>query len=302
MTPLFCDWIEIVGIAPFRAVDKIVRAGISVYDVHKKGAACLKLRVKSKETEKIFAIFRGSCYTVTKTGPARLKRALRAVYARAGLAAGAIAFLLLSAASNFFIFRIEVNGSGARYAERAEEILSAEGVRAFALYDGEAAERACEQLAALPGIVFARVRKSGCVVTVTLEESDEIAAPERSSSLVSPRAGIVESLTVLRGTPLVAEGEPVAEGQELVGGFFVTESGEQRETFAIARCSLLCESVFEYRSNEESEAAARRASAAAHLQAGGEIAEEKIGCRAEEGGFVYTVELTVRVLCSVNMG
>ena len=296
MTPLFCDWIEIVGIAPFRAVDKIVRAGISVYDVHKKGAACLKLRVKSKETEKIFAIFRGSCYTVTKTGPARLKRALRAV------SAGAIAFLLLSAASNFFIFRIEVNGSGARYAERAEEILSAEGMRVFAPYDGEAAERACEQLAALPGIVFARVRKSGCVVTVTLEESDEIAAPEWSSSLVSPRAGIVESLTVLRGTPLVAEGDPVAEGQELVGGFFVTESGEQRETFAIARCSLLCESVFEYRSSEESEEAARRAAAAAHLQAGGEIAEEKIGCRAEEDGFVYTVELTVRVLCSVNMG
>ena len=52
MKPLFCDLLQVEAIAPFRALDKLVKRGISVYDIQKIGPTCLKFCVKSKETEK----------------------------------------------------------------------------------------------------------------------------------------------------------------------------------------------------------------------------------------------------------
>ena len=301
MTPLVCDELEIVGIAPQRALDKLARAGICVYDVQKRGAACLNLRVKCKETEKIFAIFSGSCYTVTKKRPLRLKRlALRAAK-RAGAAAGAVLALLIAAASNAFVLRVEVEGSGARYAPRAREILAEEGVKAFRLYDGEGAEQARARMLALPGVVFAELEKSGCVLTVTLEADEEIAPPALARELVSPASGVVEELTVLRGTALAAEGDTVAAGQTLAGGFFFTEEGARRETFAIARCSILCEYTQSVRAASDGESARKNAIAAAHMNAGGELVESAAAVREEDGGFVFDVRLTVRIRASVNM-
>ena len=89
MTPLFCSVLEIGGVSPLRALDRLAKGGVPVYDVQKIGPTCLKFRAKSKESEKIFAIFRGSCYTVTKIGAAGFKRLADAVRLRWGMAVGA---------------------------------------------------------------------------------------------------------------------------------------------------------------------------------------------------------------------
>ncbi len=301
MTPLFCDAIEIVGISPQRALDKLARAGIEVYDVRKTGAASLNLRVKCKETEKIFAIFSGSCYTVTKKGQLRLKRLAGRAVKRVGAVAGALLVLLCAMAGNAFVLRVEVEGSGARYDERAREILAEEGVKTFRLYDEESAENARVRMLALPGIVFAELEKSGCVLTVTLEESEEISPPARETVLVSPASGVVEELTVLRGTALVAEGDTVVAGQTLADGFFLTEDGERRETFAIARCSILCEYTQSVREDSNDEDAREDAIAAAHMNAGGELVESEATAHADGDGFIFEVRLCVRIRASVNM-
>lgn len=301
MRPLFCDVLQIEAIAPLRALDKLARRGISVYDVQKLGPTKLKLRVKSKETEKIFAIFRGSCYTVTKIGAAGLKRLTDAALRRPGMVAGAVLFLFLSAFSNFFVLKIEVVGSGARYRERAVELLAEAGVRTFAPYGESAAESARAALLTLPSVVFAEVEKSGCVVTVRLEESAETPVPTQAKSLLAPAGGVVEELTVLRGTALAAEGDEVREGQELVGGYFETESGERKDTFAVARASILHTYTGEFKSDTADEEALARAVAAANMIAGGEPVDYTASVREEGGGFVYTVAVRVRITCSVNM-
>ena len=240
MTPLFGVRMELAGAAPLRALEKLAAAGIRVRDVRKTGPARLNFCVKSKETEKIFAIFARSCYTVTRKESVGLTRAAAFLRRRPGILAGALAALALAAAGDLFVLRVRVVGSASRYAARAEEILAEAGLSPFSLYRAEAADAAEAALLSLPGVVFASVGKAGCVLTVTLEESAEAPAPAQASSLVAPRAGVVEELTVLRGTPLAAEGESVAAGRELVGGYFVTEEGERRPTPAVARCSLLC--------------------------------------------------------------
>ena len=66
MMPLFRTSFEVEGLAPYRALDKLAKRGISVFGVQKLSPTRLKMRVKSKEMQKVFAIFSGSCYTVTK--------------------------------------------------------------------------------------------------------------------------------------------------------------------------------------------------------------------------------------------
>ncbi len=301
MRPLFRTALEVEGIAPFRALDKLAKRGIFVFGVRKLSPTRLKIRVKSKETQKVFAIFRGSCYTVTKAKNESLARLVSAAAKRPGAVIAAAVFAALVALGSSFVFRIDVVGSAAYRRTAAEECLARAGVRPFRLYNAAAAEEAEDSLLSLPGVVFAEVKKSGTVVTVTLEEEEEIPPPVYEKSLYAPCAGVVEELVVLRGTALVVAGDTVAEGQELAGGFYLTESGERFETFAVARCVIVKTHGGEYRSAEKSAKALRDAVAAVSSDAGGEVISSQADVRQEGEEFIYTVTLRVRVVCAVNM-
>ena len=155
MTPLFAEEWQVQAVAPFRALDKLARRGIFVYDVQKIGTTCLKFRAKSKESEKIFAIFRGSCYTVKKCRSVRLKRLADALARRPGILAGVLLFFALGFCSNLFVLDIRVEGSGARYEERAVEILRENGLQAFAPFGEDKAAKAGAELLGLRRVCFA---------------------------------------------------------------------------------------------------------------------------------------------------
>ena len=212
MTPLFCEDLIISASSPVRALDKLAANGITAYSARRIAPGKLKIRVKCKETAKIFAIFRGSCYTVTKAGPARLAKLRARALRRPGILAGLAAFVVAAYCVNIPVLRIDVTGS-ARYEEEAYAVLAESGVRTFALCGEEEREAARRALLALPGVVFASVEKAGCVVTAVIEESEETPLPERERELLSPRAGKVEELAVLRGTPSYRKGTPSPRGR-----------------------------------------------------------------------------------------
>ena len=303
MKPLFFDVFEIRASVPLRALDKLVAAGVTVHSVEKCAAGCLKIRVKSKESKKIFAIFRGSCYTVKRIGSGGWKRRAERLLHRPALAIGLLAFFLTAAAGNLFVLRIDVVGSGARYREQSLQLLNEQGVHTFSLYDAQAAERAREQMLLLDDVVFVSLEKSGSVLTVTIEQSAQIPLPSRETELVSPCDGVVEELTALRGTPLAAEGAHVSAGDVLVGGWLETQAGERIDTFAVARASILCEGTFSYAASEDSDAARQRARMAAIFSCGGEPLECRLECAPQQQrGVLYTVQITYRVRVSVNLG
>lgn len=292
--------IIVEGLSAYRAVDKLAKADVCIFGAHKTQKNGVIVEVGSKDVKKVFAILRGSCYTVTNKGSVGCKRLADALLARPGLWIGALLLAAALWAGGAAVLRIEIEGSAARNAARVREVLQEAGIAPFTFYREEEGEAARTALLALPGVVFASVEKSGCVLTVTVEESAEPPAPVRKQSLVAPRAGVVEELTVLRGTAEVCVGEAVSAGQTLVGGYFV-QGEERHETFAIARCALLCSFQGEYAFAAESEAARESALAQALLAAGGEPVAQEISVRAEGEGAVYAVRLTVRVRLSVGL-
>ena len=305
MKPLLRDTLCIEGIAPHRALDKLARRGVCVYGARKTGAARLNFEVRAKDTEKVFAIFARSCYTVTKTGSSRAKRLLSAVRRRPGFVCGAALLFVLSFAADRLVLRVEVAGSAARYARQAEALLREEGVGTFTLYSEAAAGRAkARLLSAFADVAFAEVQKSGCVVYVTLEEGDVPEVPVRKSELAAPVAGVVEELTVLRGEACAAEGQAVEAGQLLAAGRLAGADGTYTETFVSARCVLRC--TYIHTAEGSGSAALRRAVAEARL-----CAERDLLCgdakeltvteeRAEESGGTVTVTLTLRLVLAAG--
>lgn len=305
MKPLFSDIIEIDSLTPPRALTKLARAGICVYDVERKSKTCLRMRVKSKETQKIFAIFSGSCYTVREVGCAGLKKPLLFMKKRWGLLLGAAIFLAAAFVSQAFVLKIDVVGSGSHYEREAVSILGSAGLKRFSLYSRERADEAERALMRLPSVSFCSVEKSGSVLTVTLEENAETPVSEREKNLFSPIAGRVESVAVVRGTALVSEGDEVSKGQILIAGYALSGEGEnavRREVYPVGRVSLLAEDTFVYRSEEKSESALEKAYAAALIGFEGEAVEQAADVSEENGIYIYTVRTQYRRILSVNFG
>ena len=99
---------------------------------------------------------------------------------------------------------------------------------------------------------FCTVGKDGGIVTVTVEVTDDEATLS-SEPLLSPAAGVVEELVVVRGTPLVQIGDSVSEGAEVVKNeiFFGEEKEESCKVIVIARVVVAVPFAKEYAGTEE---------------------------------------------------
>ncbi len=232
----------IEGLSAFRAADKLRNAGITVLSLKKQQKNAVIAEVASKDLEKVFAILRGSCYNIKKIRFYGLSKAWKMFCLRAGLLAGA---LIGVAAVCFFqtrVLRVEFTGSGAYYAGEVREILLRGGVKRFGpCPEGYAAVEA--EILSLPRVSFCSVREDGGILTVEIQVSDDAAAIA-GRPLTADADGIVEELTVIRGTAAVSVGDSVHAGDTLVdssvGGAIV-----------IARALVAYPFSREYETNEE---------------------------------------------------
>ena len=75
----------------------------------------------------------------------------------------------------------------------------------------------------IPGLKWAGVNIRGCVAVISVEEGADFTDMDSSShqvnSIVATRDGVINSMTVLRGTPVCSIGSAVKKGQLLVSGY-----------------------------------------------------------------------------------
>lgn len=296
---------EITSLTVNRAVNKVARAGIEAFNVRKIGKNKIRLSIRAKDSEKFFAIFHGSCYTITKLKDKGLKRlAVWAVY-RVGVLAGAALFCAVLFLSGMFVYKVEVVGSGSHYRDEVRSLLSEAGLSPFSVYNDARAEAARAEILNLPAVSFCSVQKKGGVIIVGVEVNAETPARVPATSLIAPVAGKIEQIVCIRGTPCVKEGDEVEKGDTVVAGYADYGEGEnivRRSLAAIAKAVIRCELEYEYASEQESDEALSDAYAAALLKIGeGEILEKSADVRQEGGAFVYEIHIRYAVTIAVNM-
>ncbi len=268
--------IEVVSLSSHRVADKLVRGGIEVYSVRKTGKNSISVQVARKDCEKVFAILRGSCYNIAEVRERGLALLYKKCLARIGLLIGAALFVLLVAAAQSRVLRIEVVGSGAYYEREVLETLEAAGIVPFSA-PPENFHPFTAKILSLPRVTFCEMKCSGGVLTVEVRVSDEA---ERLSAepLLSPAGGRVEELVVLRGTPCVQVGDEVEKGQTVVEPFACY--GEERTGVLIIARVKISYPVTAFYAGSEEEARAQA------LLDFGEIS--LLHAEPAEGGFLLT--------------
>ena len=301
MEAVFRERVELQGISPLIALDKLIAQKIKVYRVHKKNVQTIVFEVKSSELEKVFAFFENSCYTIKRVGQNLPQKTRTFFIVRIGLVAGIFCFCILAFCSNFFIFDISIGGSGKAYATEAMQILHAYNLKTFTFFNDSAVEKAKTDIIALDGIEYVQIEKQGTVLHVTLFEAEESKPITMQKDLFAKHSGVVESLTVLRGTAMVQVGDYVKRGQLLVAGQFIDSEGEIYQTNAIARCSIIQTFQTEHIADTKSEKEESKAIAKAHFAVGGIITSKQVQILEEKDRVRYNITLTVRQIEQLNL-
>ncbi len=239
---------EVEGLAVQRAVEKIGKAGIPIISVQKTQKNGVRIAVDGKHRKKVFAILRGTCYNVTKVRARGAERLFAAGKRLGGIALGGVIALCGVLFFESRVLRIDVVGSGAYYEEEVRAILSRGGVGVLSAAPENTAGLTAEILS-LPRVSFCTLKKSGGILTVSVEVSGE-AEPLKEGPLLAPASGTLEELFVVRGTPCRSVGDEVKEGDVLVASQ-ASYGGEQRSVLVIARATVVFPVRAEYELGEE---------------------------------------------------
>ena len=248
------DRFLVEGVMPERALLRLKRAGIPLYNVKKTEKKHILFSVKKKDSEKVFAIYPNVCYnitayhpyTVTKLGGEGLAKWVDASKKRLGFLIGALLFCMLSLGAEPFVLGVEFVGTDV-YVREAKQLLAEQGIKPFSVYKTAKEDLVTAKLLALDGVEFCSVQKVGNRVRVEIRTSPFVVNTLTQGAMQAKHEGELVALTVLKGTAVKKIGDTVKVGETLVQNVLTTQDGGQVrvETIARARISCVYEGVHE---------------------------------------------------------
>ena len=295
---MLCDKLLVEGILPERAILRVKRAGIDVYNAKKIRKNAIVFSVKKKDTEKVFAIYPNVCYNkeseseylLTRAGAERTTKLLDFFKKRAGILFGALLFLVLTQFFSAYVLQVEIRGTNI-YEREILRTLEKHGVKTLARYSAKNNDLICSEILSLDGVGFCSVKKSGSTLKVEVRMNPFRKPFVQKGGLCAKRSGEILSLSVLRGTPLKKAGDKVSAGEMIVGDYLLTgaEQTEKTQVDTIARLELACsyEETFAVKTEEEAFA---QAYLALSLSENGRIREKSI--QKNQDGFHVKINYT----------
>lgn len=289
--------IRIEGVMPERALLRLKRAGIDVFNVKKPQKNQIVFSIKKKDVEKVFAIYPKVCYNITEytpyvatsLGAQGLAKYLEKAKKRIGFLLGILLFCVCTLYLDSYIFGVRFPVSSV-YAREALATLEEYGIKPFAPYKKGREDLVCAKLLSLNGVEFCSVKKTGLWLQVEMRvDANEPQKPQKGD-LTASRDGTLLAITALKGTPLKKAGDRVQAGETLVGAWFETVEGERTDVQAIARARIACtyEAIIEA---EDEKSAFATAYLQLHLKQTDEIVSSFV--EKKENGYQITIEYTV---------
>ncbi len=244
------EWREgfiLEGIMPERALLRLKRAGIPLYNVKKAQKNRILFQVKRKDSEKVFAIYPNVCYNnrvysayaVRRTAEFGIAKYITIAKRRVGMLLGGLLCMLLVLLSQPFVFEIEFTGTDI-YAREAKMALEEAGIALFRPYAAGKEDLVCARLLALDNVEFCSVRKRGHRIVVETRLSPFPKYEKRQGVMSAGHSGTITAMTVLRGSPLKRLGDEVRRGDALVADYVEGIDGGQVRVEIIARVRIAC--------------------------------------------------------------
>ncbi len=286
---------EVSGLNLSRLIDVYRKRGIDLFDIKKRGNRQIRITVKHSDSKKLFAITKEMCYNIKRVRFRGKFKSLTYLYRNVGVLLGALVFIATSFFTNDLVFSIDYSGSGSVYKREVNAYLKENGVGVYSRFSDVDLDALGEGIMAISSrLSFAECRKEGNRLKIELILSKE---PPKTLSggerfLKTDVDGVIETLKVYRGTPLVKVGDGVHSGDVLVDGFYLV--GEERvEENVIASATVLTKRVYDYlsESDNEEDVALLFAEQALNIL---EPAFSEVVKTSTGKGFNYRVTLTAR--------
>lgn len=280
------------------ALKKLQRAQIPVYNCKKLGANFI-FCVKDKDIKKVFAIFAKPCYNIDIVRGSAKNRLLKGLLLRAGLVVGAIVFALAAYASDYYILKIEVSGSGSYLESVVREIVADEGAGEWKPFSALDKPVATGRILAIPQVTFCNIKKQGSVLIIDVEVNESHAESVVREQLISDVSGRVKNIVAICGTAAVEVGQTVSRGDVLI--YASMQSGESTvASIAVGYAEIECTRTAEYIAPDDSEQSIKEAYASLLLD-GEEIISKGHSVAPTDGGVRIIMEVKYLHRISINL-
>lgn len=269
------------------------RKGVSTHKINKLGDEEYNLLIDFCDLHKFFAICQNMCYNKKVVKYKGILSPVTWLIKHAGLFIGAVLFTVLVALLNNLILKVEVVGSGSCYEEETVKVLSENGARKYAVFSAlDYDDLASVVLRENKSLSFVSIKKDGnkLVVNTVASQKEPSVLGGEIKDLLSPCQGVVEKVSVWRGTSLVKAGDLVDKGTVLVGAYHLLKEGVKSPTYVVARITVIESREYFYKAQNYSEENIKVALMLAEFYIGDEIIE-KTPIKSEGG---ITVKLKVR--------
>ena len=283
------------------ALKRLKKANIGVYDCKKEGAKFI-FSIKDKDLKKVFAIFSKPCYNIY-VSDSRRKNAFSRAVVRIGLIIGTLAFVLIAAIANSFIFRIEVSGSGSYLYADVKSIIYELGFSEFKPYKKLNTAAAEGKILSLPSVTFCNIEKRGSILKIDVQVDEELNETASRKPLKADKGGVVKNIVAICGTAAVKVNSTVKAGDTLIYPYTLIGEGENQkraDCIAVGYAEIECKGSYEYSAPEESDTALKAAYSKANLYAEN-ILNRTHKVKTEGEGVVYLIEFTYLQKLSINM-
>lgn len=229
---------EVSGAAPQRLLNAMSEADMPFWDAVPQDAFTIRLGLYSRDLRDAKALAtRCQCELklLRESGAPVVKRRLRR---RVALLVTAVCCFALLAASSLFVWDIRVEGNEQVSTGEILRALAGCGVEPGAFWPGWSSDEIRNSVILdIPELAWlgVSVDSSRAVIRVRERtEAPELVNSEGMGSVTARTTGIIDSMRVYQGAPLVAVGDAVVAGETLVSGEMPSEVGDTRYVRASA--------------------------------------------------------------------
>ena len=295
-----CFWQErfsLEGNMPERALLRLRRERIPLYRVQKTANNRILFSVRRQDRERVITLYPQpgeQAYRVRHLATEGVGKYLSSARKRIGLVLGGVLCVVLVAVSQSFVLAVDFVGSEC-YQRDALQVLDEVGIRKFSPYKKGQEDMVCAKLLALDGVEFCSLKKTGNRLAVEIRLSPFPTMQIERGNMQAKHEGVVQAITVLRGTPLKKAGESVRMGETLVGDWFSTEDKGQVRVEIIARACIACTYEMDVEAENEESAFAK-----AYLAVGFTDKDEMKEKSITRQGDLYRVKLLYHAIETIN--
>lgn len=287
---LFCEF-TISGTNLKYLIGYLQNKSIGVFNYVEVDDKTSKVLIDYTDRRKFFAICKNMCYNIKCVKYKGMLSPFIIAYKNIGLIIGLALFIITALYSSDYILRVDVGGS---YYE--SEILSISkdyGVDVYKKFSKANISGLKQKLLSLnPSISFISIDKKGNTLNINVvsSENNDTLFNKNSTDLLCPVNGVVESVSVLRGTALVEKGQEVSVGTPLIGAYTIGKEDKIIPTYIVGRVTVLEKKVKFYKLSTVNEENIKTAEAILKFNENDEVVS--ISSRSVDGGI--EVLITIR--------